>query len=420
MLGRHRKAVEARLRLLEASAPEGWAPLPPPDRATAYAGGGPLPWAFSHTCSRADAMAVPTLAFIRHQLAGGLSSMPLERYRRTYGPAGEPVTERLAPGWTLDPDPAPAISPSVFWSWVIDDLFFAGTSTLIVLARDSAGFPVAFRRVLPGQLTYDPDTLAHGMGPSSEVYYLGVRVPGEDVIAISGPHEGICNYGGRIIRAALALEENAATSAGEPLPNIDLHQTAGEPLSKEAAKSLVAEWRTARERGATAYTPQNLEARPLGFSATDQQLVEGRQYMATQLARLAGVSPVLVSAAMGAASSYVYSNAADYRATFLNDVLDGYLRAIEGRLSAGDVTPRGQYVEFDRDTFTRLPLGDRVSLILQAIATGAPPEFLDRLAALLGIDVGLLRGPDGRPSPFERALDRQSPPAPAPARQEAQ
>ena len=53
-------------------------------------------------------------------------------------------------------------------------------------------------------------------------------------------------------------------------------------------------------QGATAYTPQNLEARTLGWSAMDQQMVEdARRYMATQLARMAGVNPVLVSAAMG-------------------------------------------------------------------------------------------------------------------------
>jgi hypothetical protein len=408
------KRLEARLTNLEASAPApaGWGPLPPPEAATVAFGGGPLPWAFLYgsSCTRAEAIQVPTLAYIRSQLCGGVASMPLERYRQSTGPEGEVLTEVLPPGWTVDPDPAPAISPSVFWSWVIDDLFFMGTSTLVVMARDSTGYPVAYRRVLPGQLTYDPATLALGSPAAGDIYYLGVEVPPEDVIAISGPHDGICNFGGRIIRAALDLETNAATAASEPLPNIDLHQNAGEPLSTTAAQELVQEWKAARALGATAYTPQNLDARPLGFSATDQQLVEARQYMATQLARLAGVNPVLVSAAMGSASSYVYSNQADYRAAFLDDVLDAYLRSIEGRLSAGDVTPRGQYVEFDRDSFTRLPLVDRVQIMVGALRGGAAPELVNQLAKVLDLDVGLPSGPAGEPITPEPL-----PPAPAPS-----
>ena len=160
--------------------------------------------------------------------------------------------------------------------------------------------PVAFRRVLPGQLVYDPETLAWGTFVAiPPVYYMGAEIPPEDVIAIDGPHEGICTYGGQVITAALNLETASATAAAEPLPNIDLHQTGGEPLSPTAAQELVDDWKAARALGATAYTPQNLDARTLGWSAMDQQMVEARQYMATQLARLAGVNPVLVSAAMG-------------------------------------------------------------------------------------------------------------------------
>ena len=169
-----------------------------------------------------------------------------------------------------------------------------------MLARDFTGFPVALRRVLPGQLTYDPETLAWGiLLADPPVFYMGIEIRPEDMIVISGPHEGICNYGAQIIAAAVALENNASNAAAEPLPNIDLHQTGGEPLSKTRRQSLVSEWKAARAQGATAYTPSNLDARAIGYSAADQQMVEARQYMATQLARLAGVNPVLVSAAMG-------------------------------------------------------------------------------------------------------------------------
>jgi phage portal protein BeeE len=366
------------------------------------------PWAFltGMNVSRASAMAVPTVAYIRAQLAGGVSSMPLERYRKApFGSDDDDV--ELDPGWCENPDPAPAISPSLFWAWMIDDLFFSGTSTLVVLARDATGFPIAFRRVLPGQLVYMPDKLAWGWTGIPPVIYMSQEVPPEDVVAIDGPHEGICNYAAQTVLAALDLESAAANAAAEPLPNIDLHQTAGEPLSTAAAQELVATWKAARALGATAYTPQTLEARTLGWSAMDQQMVEARQYMATQAARSCGVNPVLVSAAMGSSSSYVYTNQADYRQAFLDDVLDSYLRAIEGRLSANDVTPRGQYVKFDRDAFTRIPLLERVQVMVGALKGAATPAMVNQLAGALDLDFTMPEEDLEPPPP--------APPPPAPA-----
>lgn len=406
MFGSRARRLEARISELEASA---GGPSSHPPRVAASGGADPWGWWNATGVDRSTAMAVPTLAYIRQMLAGGVSAMPLERFRNN---ADQTVT-KLDAGWCANPDPAPTIAPNVFWSWVIDDLFFRGRSTLIVLGRDATGFPVMFRRVMPGELTYDPETLAWGIFWRTQIWYMGVEIEPADVVVIDGPHEGICNYGGQLIQAALDLETNAATAASEPLPNIDLHQTGGEPLSTGAAQELVSNWKLARSVGATAYTPSNLEARPLGFSNTDQQMVEARQYMATQLARLAGVNPVLVSAAMGASSSYVYTNQADYRAAFLDDVLDPYLQAIEGRLSANDVTARGQFLEFDRDEFTRLPLLERVQVMVGAMRGDVAPEAVNQLAQVMDIDLAL-------PSPTDAPLPKPdtdpattAPPAPA-------
>jgi Phage portal protein len=283
----------------------------------------------------------------------------------------------------------------------------------VVLGRDSTGFPVMFRRVVPGQVLYLPDMLALGTYWPTQLEYLGVNVDPTDQVIIPGPHEGICNYGGSLIGAAVDLEANAANSAAEPLPNVDLHQTGGEALSKDAAAQLVNDWKAARAVGATAYTPSNLEARAIGFSSADQQLIEARQYMATQLARLAGVNPVLVSAAMGSSSSYVYTNQSDYRRAFLDDVLDSYLRAIEGRLSANDVTPRGQYLQFDRDAFTTLPLLERVQVMVGALKGAATPELVNQLATVLDLDLALPAGPEDALPPAPPAAPQPAPPAPA-------
>ena len=405
MFGSRARRLDRRVAELEAAA----GPAQPKAPAVAANGGGADPWSWLYASSvqRAQAMAVPTLAYIRHQLVGGVSAMPLERFRKD--PAGGEPT-KLDPGWTADPDPAATISSSLFWGWVIDDLFFSGKATLVVLARDATGFPVAFRRVLPGQIQYMPEVLAWGTFTGlPPVFYMGAEIPPEDVVAVEGPHEGICNYGAQIITSALALETSAASAAASPMPNIDLHQTGGEPISPAAAGELTASWAAARQLGATAYTPSNLEARAItGWSAADQQMVEGRQYMATQLARMAGVNPVLVSAATGSSSSYVYTNQADYRQSFLDDVLDTYLQAIEGRLSANDVSPRGQYFEFDRDEFTRLPLLARTQVMVAALKGGDPPALVNQLAQVLDLEIAI-------PEENTIVVPPAPPPAPAPA-----
>jgi hypothetical protein len=112
---------------------------------------------------------------------------------------------------------------------------------------------------------------------------------------------------------------------------------------------------------------------------------------------------------MGSSSSYVYTNQADYRGAFLDDVLDAYLRAIEGRLSANDVTPRGQYVQFNRDEFTRISMLERVQIMVGALKAGAEPAMIDALAEQLDLD---FRMPDLPPAPPPTVV--LPPPAPAP------
>lgn len=410
-------ALRSRVAELEAAAgplatPALGAPTARP-RPSDMFGGGFLGGSWAQV-SRDQAMAVPTLAYIRHQLAGGVASMPLQRFRQT--PTLDQPPVEIDPGWCLDPDPAPSLPRSVFWAWMIDDLFFGGHCTLVVLARDSAGFPVAFRRVLPGQVTYDPQTLAWGTFWPTTVFYMGSEIPMTDLVVVSGPNEGICNYGAAAILAALDLEAHAGISAAEPMPNIDLHQTAGEPMAQGDVDALISQWQAARAQGATAYTPQNLEARAIGgWSNADMEMVAGRQYQATQLARLAGVNPVLVSAATGSSSSYVYTNQADYRQAFLDDVLDTYLQAIEGRLSAGDVTPRGQYVQFDRDAFTRMPLAQRVQVFVGALRGDASPEQVNSLADALDLDFNMPTPTGDAPTEPAPTATPSPPPAPAPA-----
>src|SRR5262249_2802061 len=144
------RAVRERLALLEAAAAEPPPPAPRPF-STPPPGTDAGMWAVISGAgvSRTEAMAAPTLAYIPTHLPGGMSDMDLERYRVDPATGDPDLSQELAPGWLADPDPNPNIPPSVFWTWVIDDLFFMGVSTLVVLGRDWTGFPAQVRRVLP-------------------------------------------------------------------------------------------------------------------------------------------------------------------------------------------------------------------------------------------------------------------------------
>jgi hypothetical protein len=286
---------------------------------------------------RADAIALPPVARARDILTATLARCPLDAYRDDVK-----LTGTDAPTWTYRTDGR--VSPYHRMLWTVDDLLFTGWS-LWARANDSDGFMVDAERV-PVE---DWDFTADGT-----ITVHGAEVNAADVVLIPGPHEGILERNGRAIRAAGALDRAYLSTARNPTPDLELHQTGGIQLDREEITTLLNDWRTARQAdgGSVAYTPETIEARVHGKSA-ETLLIDGRNAAAVDMARICDVPAALVDAT-NAGASLTYETTAGRNLEFLDYGVELYLAPIEARLSMDDVVPRGQRIAFDRSPLTSL------------------------------------------------------------------
>jgi HK97 family phage portal protein len=143
----------------------------------------------------------------------------------------------------------------------------------------------------------------------------------------------------------------------------------GADLGESEVQGLLAAWRNARNNRSTAYLTSTLEFQPTSFSPKDQMYNEGKQYMATEIARLMNCPAYYISADMN--NSMVYSNLQDERRQFVSLSLQPYISAVEARLSMNDITPSTQKICFDLDTgFLRANPLERLQVIEKMLTLG--------------------------------------------------
>ena len=93
---------------------------------------------------------------------------------------------------------------------------------------------------------------------------------------------------------------------------------------------------------------------------------EGKQYLATELARACNCPAYLVDAETF--RGLTYQNILDGRKEFTAFSLAPFMTAIEARLSMDDLTPRGQVIRFEVDeTFLRVDPLVRLQVIAQLL-----------------------------------------------------
>lgn len=310
------------------------------------------------TVTRKDAMTVPAVARARNIICSTIGTLPIERY-------GIDGVELPSIPLLYQPDIA---SPrSVTWTWLADSIFFYGVGYMQVLAVYAEdGRPAGLRwidplRVQP-QLNND-NTMIVG-------YTLdGTRVPDKGVgslIAFAGPDEGLLRRAGRTLRTAIELEQAAYRAAQEPAPQTVLKNT-GVDLPPDKVTSLLTAWKQARQSRATAYMAPGLDLQQIGFDPKSQQLVEARQFHASEIARACSIPAWYLNAEM---ASMTYSNTETERRNLIDFSLRQLMTAIEDRLSMNDVTPRGIMVRFDQDDFLRGSMKERAEISTSLLAAG--------------------------------------------------
>lgn len=321
--------------------------------------------------TREQAMTVPAIARSRNILAGSIGTIPIESYNKL---TGAHITNR-----TLIVQPDPALPRVNTMTWLVDDLIFYGRGYLQVLdVSPEDGRPFRARRIDPRrvQATIDSTgTLITGYQVDSK------NVPSSglnSLIVFNAIDEGVLARGGMTISSAIALEQAAYNMASEPVPQMVLLNE-GMNLPSDQVSAVQDSFRRARRERSTAYIEGPIKLEVVGMDSAQMQLVEARQHLSSEVARLMGIPAWYLNAENASAT---YSNVASERRSLVDFGLRNYLTVIEDRLSMEDVTPRNQVIRFDLDDFLRGNAAERVDMSIKLYDSGIitrdeAREFID-------------------------------------------
>jgi HK97 family phage portal protein len=321
--------------------------------------------------TREQAMTVPAIARSRNILAGSIGTIPLESYNKF---TGAHVNNR-----TLIVQPDPALPRVNTITWLVDDLIFYGVGYLQVLdVSPEDGRPFRARRIDPRRVQATID--------SSGTLITGYQVDSKNVpssglsslIVFNAIDEGVLARGGMTISSAIALEQAAYNMASEPVPQMVLLNE-GMNLPSDQVSAVMDTFRRARRERSTAYIEGPIKLEVVGMDSAQMQLVEARQHLSSEIARLMGIPAWYLNAENASAT---YSNVASERRSLVDFGLRNYLTIIEDRLSMDDVTPRNQVVRFDLDDFLRGNAAERVDMSIKLYDSGIitrdeAREFID-------------------------------------------
>ena len=303
--------------------------------------------------NRQLAMQVPAVARARNLICGTIGSLPLELRLR--------ADNSYIDSSRILHQPDPRVAGSVTYFWTAEDLLFYGVSYWLVIEVYQE-FPNRIKtatRIDPTRVT--PKLNAN----STEI--VGYSLDGKDVplqgvgslVRFDGLDEGILNRAGRTIQTALELERAALNFAQEPTPAMALKSN-GVNLPAERITKLLESWKAARQNRSTAFLNADIELQQFGHSPRDLQMVEARQYLALEIARVCNLPAWYLNADTG--SSMTYSNVNQARRDFIDFSIKPYLTAIEDRLGMPDFTPQTQMVQFDLDDYLKADPKERAEV----------------------------------------------------------
>jgi len=310
---------------------------------------------------RSLAMQVPAVARCRNLIAGVISYLPLELYKKSTG------QELKSPLWLEQPDIRQPRSVTI--SATVDSLIFYGVAywrVTEVYADDLR--PSRFEWVSNSRVNAQLN--AKG---TQVLYYTvdGEKVPMDgpgSLITFQGLTQGVLQTGARTIQSALDIEKAAAVAVATPMATGYIKNT-GADMPESQVQGLLAAWKAARQSRATAYLTSTLSYESVGFSPKEMAYAEASQYLATQCARAMNVPAYYISADMN--NSMTYQNIIDGRKEFVAYSLQPYICAIEDRLSMNDITVAGHTVRFNiSETFLRSDDKTRLETLEKMLALG--------------------------------------------------
>lgn len=307
--------------------------------------------------SRARALQVPAISRARNIIAGTAGSMYLDRFSR--------FDNRLLPEIPLQYQPDPQYPASVTWSYIYDSMLFYGGAFCQVISMYSDNRIQHFRWLDPELVNENTD----GNGNVISYNYNGTQLPLSGVgsiIYFPSFEDGLLVKAGATIETALELEAAANRAAKEPAPQVILQNT-GVDLPASKISDLLAGWKTARQTRATAYLNAHMDIKTVGFNARENQLVEARQFHASELARACNLPSYFLGVET---NSMTYSNVESVRRDLIDLTLRPFIVAVENRLNMPDFSPRDIVFRFDLDAFLRGNATERVKVVTDLLTAG--------------------------------------------------
>ena len=310
---------------------------------------------------RYTALQVPSVARCRNLIAGVISSIDLELYKKATGAKLE------SPLWLDQPDMR--MPRSVMIAMTVDSLlFFSQAFWRCTSLYQDDGRPSGFEWIANNRVT----TTTNRDGTEVESYSVnGVVTPMAGIgslVTFQSLLPGVLETGARTIQSAIDVQKAASVSAASPMATCVI-KNSGADLPEAQISGLLAAWKAARASRSTAYLTSTLDVQNIGFSPKDMMYNEASQYLATEIARLMNVPAYYISADMN--NSMTYQNILDGRKEFVAYSLQPFISAIENRLSMDDITRHGNIVKFAIDeTFLRADTKARLEAIEKMLSLG--------------------------------------------------
>jgi HK97 family phage portal protein len=292
--------------------------------------------------TRERALTVPALARARGIVCGTLGSLPIHRWDTRKGVKLDPLP--------IQYQPDPSSSRALTYAMLADSIWFYGAGYVQVLSEYADKRVANFRWIDPRRVGVQ--TNANG------TQILGFTLDGVDV-KMDGvgsikqfqgvDPEGILRRGARTLQTAIELEEAANRAAKEPAPQIVL-KNSGVDLPKDKVTAMLDGWKAARRERATAYLNSSIDIQSIGYDPKAMQLVEARQFHASEISRLAGIPAWYLNAEMASAT---YTNVESERRSLVDFSLRNLLASIESRMAMPDFSTLAVEYRFDLDDFLR-------------------------------------------------------------------
>ena len=237
----------------------------------------------------------------------------------------------------------------------------------IYAPRGSGQYPVELRNLPPryvsvymenDEIIYSMDKKVFRTGDIKQVVWL--QFP--DRLRPISPLEAQRNT----IGTSLAMERFLSQFYGEGATPSSVLET-DQAMSKDSAEILRDTWEDSHyKRRRPAVLTNGLKWRPVTTSAADMQMLEHREAIVRDIARVYRIPPHLMNASGG--DTQTYSNVEQSGINFVRYTLLPYMRRLEDAISS--LLPIGQRVRFDADEFMRADLSTRIRAQQAQIMSG--------------------------------------------------